>query len=222
MSIKRILAAAAASVVAVSAMAVVANAAITTDLPNCADDGSGNFQIKLKENNENLSGVDLSKVAAFEIVLTWAEDAEWAGGKFITQTGGWDELGAWSTADDGKEFSNAKSGEAIKVNVPSSFNPDNDFVSVTLQNYGVDVKIESLTLLDADGNALNGGEAAPAETESKPEETSSEPAPEESKPEETSNAAPANNVDTGVAGVAAVVGVAAVAAGAVIVAKKRK
>lgn len=224
MNMKRILAAAAASVVAVGAMAVVASAGtITSSLSNFADDGSGNYQVSFLKDGENIAGIDVTKIASFEVTFSWTSE-EWVGGKIITQCDAesWKEIGEWSSAaeDEGKKpFAPVESGKAVKVNVENAFAADSTYVILTVQSYGAEVNIDSVKAFDASGNELTADGAAPEE--SKPEESESKP--EESKTEDSKTDTETKpNVDTGVEGVAAVVGVAAVAAGALVVAKKRK
>ena len=82
------------------------------------------------------------------------------------------------------------------------------------------VEVTSLEVLDASGNALltfdSKGKADKPNL--KAEGGDSTPAPSN----DNNTGTPANNVDTGVEGVAAVVGVAALAAGAVVLSRKRK
>lgn len=219
MSIKRILAAAAASVVAVSAMAVVASAGkITTSLDNVSDDGSGNYQIDLIK-----AGFDFSKMASFDVTFSFETmiDADWVGGAVVTQcdAASWKELGQFCMGGDGtKAFENVESGKAFHVDVADALAADSTYAFITLQSYSnIDINLDNIVVYDAAGTVLydmskgvSGGDSTP---ESKPDESKTEDnKTDENKP----------NVDTGVEGVAAVVGVAAVAAGALVVAKKRK
>lgn len=227
MSIKRILAAAAASVVAVSAMSVIASAGtITSGIENFKDDGSGNYQIPMTKDSENVTGVDVTKIASFELTFSWSGE-DWVGGKVITQCDAesWKEIGEWSSApeDEGKKkFAPVESGKPFKVDVENAFAADSTYVIFTIQSYGAEVNLDAIKVYDASGAVLWEQGSASAPAESKPEESK----PEESKPEESktedSKTESKPNVDTGVEGVAAVVGVAAVAAGALVVAKKRK
>ena len=214
MSIKRILTAAAASVVAVSAMAVVAFADVSPieSAIDLANDGSMNYQLSIMGLD-----VDVSKIASLDVTFSWdttdpfMEGDGVIGGKVITQcdANSWNEVG---------DLTDMKSGEAVHVDVAGAYGADSTWAFITFQNYSPDkITLDKIVLNDADGNVLyTFGADAAAPADSTPEESR----PEESKTDDNNSAS--NNVDTGVEGVAAVLGVAAVAAGAMIVAKKRK
>lgn len=214
MKMKKILASVAASVVAVSAMAVVANAGTVTASIPFKDDGSGNWQLMLKGDSAAVE-VDVTKIASFDLTLTFdvGEDG-WVGGAIILQSDsvGWNQdLGQWENATgNGKAIEGVESGKAIHCEMPVNFSADDTYAAITFQSYGEDVDLTALTAYDADGNKLFALAA-----EEKPDE----------KPTEDPTEKPDDNkepVDTGVEGVAAVFGVAVVAAGAMVVAKKRK
>ncbi len=204
MKMKKILAAAAASVVAVSAMAVVASAAITN--PN---DGTTKYifdaAADLGDKVGDCYGVTVSITAAA------ADLPEGIGGGICANNDPftWTEFG-----NDGSGKAIITDGKTITLKGDSALF-QSDAPQIIIEGWwGSDFSVDGIVYLDKDGNDLKS--AAPAE--STPEESK----PEESKTEESTSAPATNNVETGVEGVAAVVGVAAVAAGALIVAKKRK
>ena len=200
MSIKRILAAATVSVVAVSSMAVVASAGSVT-----VKDNAWWTEVSIFEGNVSdlIGDVDPANVAS----ITFSSDVAFKIGYNGVNGDHWYE------GDGAKEYTLddilLTEDGALKVAISTG-----DGVEYTI-NWTVNLK---------DG----AGAATPDESkpeESKPEESKPEESkPEESKPEEskTEDTTTKPNVDTGVEGVAAVVGVAAVAFGAMVVAKKRK
>ena len=179
MSIKRILAAAAASVVAVSAMAVVASADGFSSSVTISDSTWWTEHIVVDETTGSISDligdVDPANIAS----ITFSSDIDFQVGYNNTE-GSWTqkETASEQVCDD-IDFSEERA--ALKFGISKG-----DGVEYTI-NWTVNLK--------------DGGDAAPADS---------------------NNNTGANNVDTGVEGVAAVLGVAAVAAGAMIVAKKRK
>lgn len=215
MSIKRILAAAAASVVAVSAMSVAAFAGIAN-----ATDSNGNYLVDLIEEGYTVGDV---YGVTFTISGDFAETGVGGGVGFNSASTGWDQH-EWGNADAAKEVTLTEDNKVTfmkdaPVFADTDVTGDNPYAQVWIaQWWGNDATVEKVEVLGKDGAVL----AAGGSTESKPEESKPEESkPEESKPEE-SKPETKPNVDTGVEGVAAVVGVATVAAGALIVAKKRK
>lgn len=103
-------------------------------------------------------------------------------------------------------------------------------MQVALQMWGDDVNFSTFTLneiqaLDADGNVLLTFDSNGKATVGGGSSTPAPSTPDNNAGSDNNNAGtstPANNVDTGVEGVAAVVGVAALAAGAVVLSRKRK
>lgn len=232
MNIKKIIAGAAASALAVSAMAVAASAGtVTSSIGYSADDGSGNFQVFLS--GDAIGGdpynLDPSQIASYDVTLSFeAGEEDWVGGACIIQyeSGGWwTELGTYGTDSDGRTWGNLKSGDTINVALSAAIPADEPSVILTFQNYAGDiaVNIDKIVLKDASGNAiltLPAEAAAPAATEAT--EAATEAASAEVGNTSAAAAADKNNADTGVEGVAAVAGIAIVAAGAVVIAKKRK
>lgn len=230
MNIKKILAAASASVLAVSAMAVVASAGEMTMSEGVpfSDDGSGNYQLMILGDDaiSQAAGLDVTKVASLDLTFTFDDGSDkgevdeegnpvfdWAGGAVVVQSNslGWAQLGAWENAvGNGKEFEGIKSGVPFHVELANKFAADDGYAAVTLQSYGLEVNIAAITLYDDAGAALltlPAAETPPAQT------------PDVTPGDSDGSKAP---VSTGVEGVAAVIGVAVVAGGAMVVAKKRK
>ena len=218
MSIKRILAAASASVVAVSAMAVVASAAEyestytieanASDISFDTEDGGRLIQIQ----------VGHVKAVKFTVEYTTSDGKtgyvlignNWSSENLV-ECNGVSVDGAWNGANIVFPEGVTEEGTTLKFTGEIA-DPAGEF-----ETNGADCQIMVIGV-NSDNiqralikEAAGSGDTTP--DESKPEESK----PEESKPEENKP-----NVDTGVEGVAAVVGVAAVAAGAMIVAKKRK
>lgn len=194
MSIKKIMAAAAVSVAAVSAMAVVASAA----------DFTGTIDIEKGDGWKDIAIV--SKTDDIPKLIGDADPSTVDTIKFTTDgvdfLVGFDGVDGWTQPE---EFTQETTINGSDINWEKS-----DICVKVAHNGAADPVTISWTVTFK--------EAAPAE--STPEETPSESTSEET-PSESAPAAP-GNVDTGVEGVAVVLGVAAVAAGALIVAKKRK
>ncbi len=220
MSIKRILAAAAASVVTVSAMSAVAFAGITN-----ASDANGNYMVDLIE-----EGYTVTDVYGLTVTISgdYADTGVGGGIGFNSASTGWAQH-VWGNADAGKEITLTEDNKVTLLLDAPAFadsdanDPTNPYAQVWIaQWWGNDATVEKVEVLGAGGVVLTANNAAPDDTtpsESTPDDTTpSESTPDENKPEDTNKP----NVDTGVEGVAAVIGVAAVAAGAMIVAKKRK
>lgn len=235
MSIKRILAAAAASVVAAGAMAAVASAATYTETYENTFEAEkinintdGTFWSSIQQGFiEKIDELTITYTTAdgdtgFASILTnWggdeAKDADavaWAGDGFASWTG------AGIALPEGVDY------VGTTITVKAVINNIDDYVAKFIETYpenedGTDMYMYSVGHDDAEVKKIvkaTFAEAAAPDESSTPEDSSSEPAPETPN----DNNGTSNNVDTGVEGVAAVLGVAAVAAGALIVAKKRK
>lgn len=236
MNIKKILAGAVASALAVSALAVSASAAkFSSPLENAADDGNGNFQVfVVKDGTLLYDGVDVTKIASAEVTIAFnATEEDWVGGAIVTQcdANSWNDRGQYATGDEGKAWNNVKSGDTLTVDIgEGSFAADSTYVILTLQNYSeITVLVNNVVFKDASGNVIldvAAGGAAPAQTEAPATEAPAATPAETTAAAATGNTAAASgdkgNADTGVEGVAVVAGLAIVAAGAIVVAKKRK
>lgn len=214
MNMKRILAAAAASVVAVSAMSAAAFA------DKFVNSNSGdNYLFDLIEEGYNVTEVC---GVTFTISGDFAESGIGGGIGFNSATTGWDQTD-WGNADAGKTITITEDNKITilrdaPVFAESDTTGENPYAQVWISKWwGNDATVEGVEVLGAGGTVLSAGNAAPAD----PAPADPAPAASESKTDE-SKTDTKPNVDTGVEGVAAVVGVAAVAAGALIVAKKRK
>ena len=214
MSIKKIMAAAAASVVAVSAMSVAASAVSTNYTVKGEKDGevpaNPGYQLNISQTYED--DIEISDVARVEVDIS--SDTGYVGGNL---SGNLVE-GGWSQQPDFEVTT--ITGEGVETIV---WEPGEELNGILLQIYWINpiyaedgetvegagtATISAIRLLDADGNDLL---AAPAENP-----------PADSTPDSTPDDTSKPNTNTGVEGVAAVVGVAVVAAGAMVVAKKRK
>lgn len=233
MKIKKIAAAIAAAAVAVSTMAISAFA--IKDYP----DG---YTLDLIA-----EGYDVTAVAGFTFKISGDIDSGVGGGVgFNSATTGWDST-EWGNADAGKTI-NASDGEiTVKRDAPvfkesDVTDPTNPYAQIWMQQWwGTDVTIDSVTVLDKDGNALAPA-SAPAETEAETteaapeaenEDVDAEPEEEEEEPEEEAvpdeTEAPAPAVEnattapaTGNTAAASVAAVMAAAGAAAIASKKRK
>lgn len=195
MNMKKILAAASASVLAVSAMSAVAFAAKDYTIDVGFQEGWTEFKV-IDETKGDMAGqikaaFDVDDPTTIESVTFTAND------KVTSWVVGYDAAEWTQTADDelgaGDSYTckniNWEKGDALCIKVGVSASDDDAVITVSVK-------------LKGDAPA----ESTPAES------TPAESTPAESKP----------NTDTGVEGVAAVLGVAVVAAGAMVVAKKRK
>lgn len=202
MNMKKILAAATASVLTVGAMSVVASAKVTN--PN--GDKYGQAGKYVFAAGEDL-GDNISKCTKVIVKIT-VDDAkfaaEGAGGGIATNN----QPFAWV------EFGNKDTGKAIVTDGKTvefdslSFEAGADAQVILEGWWGSDFSVDSISYLDKDGKVLaTAGEKADDNTQT----------PGSSDKDDTKDPVP-----TGVGGVAAVLGVAVVAAGAMIVAKKRK
>lgn len=219
MSIKRILAAAAASVVAVSAMAAVASAdALLTTTVTESSAPTGNIW------EADLSAVDADILGKVETVVATITSTAFVNGGIGGNTvsaGGW--------AQSAEQKNEAAATNDWKWEGVGGLVAEEGTLQVQIwwQNANEDgtastVTIDKVDLLDASGAVLYTFGSAAAPADSTPEESKTEESKTEESKTDDNTSTNANNVDTGVEGVAAVLGVAAVAAGAMIVAKKRK
>ncbi|MCM1165037.1 MAG: hypothetical protein NC299_11305 [Lachnospiraceae bacterium] len=208
MSIKRILAAAAASVVAVSAMATVASAA-TNLLEEPFDVGTG-WDKAAMFSFEQFTDVKVGDVIAVTFTIDTTQDYNLV---YVGEnSNGWSKLKCSSFAEGGLVEKNQEDGHAVVIGdgtVNYTLTADDvdalQFAGLIVKGYGITV------------TAVEVGEAGTV--------TAPTPAPAAADNTATDNnggSTTASNVDTGVGSVAMVVGAAALAAGAMIVAKKRK
>lgn len=214
-----------------AAMAVSVSAALTSDL--FVNDGSGNYQFIIKDQDGNVKvDIDYAEIASFDITFSWEDgDEVWAGGALVIQAdAAWNSLGEWTKGEDAnKPFPNAEPGKPVHAVLSSPIPEDATFVSITVQNYGVDVTVDSLVIYDANGAILydsnsgsTGGDDTTTGDNSTPSDTTSE------TPADTSGTTGADtgnnkgNAHTGVGGVAFAAALAVLAAGGAAIAKSRK
>lgn len=175
MKLKKIIAAVAAAAVAVSTMAFSAFA--IKDYPD------GYVLDLIAE------GYDVTAVAGFTIKISGDIDSGTGGGAgFNSKTTGWDQTD-WANADAGKTI-NASGGEiTVKRDAPvfkesDVTDPTNPYAQIWMQQWwGPDVTIESVTVLDKDGNVLTSATAPAAEEEAAPAEEEEAAAPAEEEEE---------------------------------------
>ena len=216
-----------------AAMAVSVSAALTSDL--FVNDGSGNYQFIIKDQDGNMKvDIDYAEIASFDITFSWEDgDEVWAGGALVIQAdAAWNSLGEWTKGEDAnKPFPNAEPGKPIHAVLSSSIPEDATFVSITVQNYGVDVTVDSLVIYDANGAILydsnsgtSGGDDTSGGDNSTPSDTTSETPADTSGSGNTNTGTGDNkgNAHTGVGGVAFAAALAVLAAGGAAVAKSRK
>lgn len=208
MNMKKILAAASASVLAVSAMSAMASASeLVVDFVEEWTD----FKIidDAKTIQEGLDAIESGlKVEDIESITITANDkvTKWQVG--YDAAAGWTQDGddAARGANDSVTLSdiNWAKGDGLCVKVGVTTSDDDGAFTITVNKKGA-----------------TPAESTPAES-TPAESTPAESTPAESTPAESTPAESKPNTDTGVEGVAAVLGVAVVAAGAMVVAKKRK
>lgn len=187
MKLKKILAAVAAAVVAVSTMAV--NAFAIKDYPD------GYVLDLIAE------GYDVTAVAGFTFKISGDIDSGTGGGVgFNSATTGWDST-EWGNADAGKTI-NASGGEVtIKRDAPvfkesDVTDPKNPYAQIWMQQWwGTDVTIDSVTVLDVDGNALAAGAVAPADDAAPADDTAADEATDDKAAAEADSADLADDDD---------------------------
>ena len=206
MSMKKILAAASASVLAVSAVSVMASADATK------------YTVDYVESWTDFKLIDDADVAG-SVATNLGADTDVKSIKSITVTAhgvtkwqwGYDAAEGWSQCPD---------------DAPLGDGDTYTFENINVEKENLCVKLGVTT---ADDGAYFDVEVKTADAEAPAESAPAESAPAESAPAESTPAADNTNSDatkpnpdSGVEGVAAVLGVAVVAAGAMVVAKKRK
>ena len=201
MSMKKILAAASASVLAVSAVSVMASADATK------------YTVDYVESWTDFKLIDDADVAG-SVATNLGADTDVKSIKSITVTAhgvtkwqwGYDAAEGWSQCPD---------------DAPLGDGDTYTFENINVEKENLCVKLGVTT---ADDGAYFDVEVKTADAEAPAESAPAESAPAESTPaaDNTTSDATKPNPDSGVEGVAAVLGVAVVAAGAMVVAKKRK
>ena len=204
MSMKKIIACTAASVVAASALAVAASAVTITS--DAVVDGQGSYTFGYVDAWYDLKLIDDANPGVISGLLGEGVDpADVESITFTTEGDGkwmvcYDGVEGWTQPDD--DFFNAsKAGDVVTLNA-SDINWEKENLCVKVGINAADEDTGADFVLKWTVNMKDAGTDAPADTDTTTDTTT--------------------NVDTGVEGVAAVLGVAAVAAGAMIVAKKRK
>lgn len=220
MNMKKILAAASASVLAVSALSASAFAAsgkITTTIKGGFVESGDILKIAIQGGDtadSKVPNLDFTKVAGVNVTISYTKaDTEdwWVGGAVVlaSPAAGWKQQD-WKNegAEVGKTEVAVTSGKAVTIKYDASpFAAADEWANISFQNFSdSDYCVEAIDFIDKDGKVL-------ASVSGKADAQ----APGAS--DKGDNKAPVN---TGVGGVAAVLGVAVVAAGAMIVAKKRK
>ncbi len=208
MSIKKIIAAALASVMAVSTLAVSAFAG-SLEIPG-SDTADRNTEFKGKDAiAEFLEGNDPANIESitFKGTGTFSIAYDKADGTWYQNND--DAKNEWTIA--ASEFNWEKEDQCIKFCI---YHADATPDPVTVE-WTFNLKAAETTAAEAAPEATTAAEAAPEAT------TAAEAAPAENN----NAAAPADdkgNADTGIEGVAVVASLAVLAAGAIVVAKKRK
>ena len=228
-----------AGTIAAAAMAVTASAALTSDI--FVDDGSGNYQFIIKDQEGKVVvDIDYASIASFDVTFSWEDsDEAWAGGALVVQAdAAWNSLGEWTKGEaDNKAFPNAEPGKPIHAVLDKAIPEDSTFVSITVQNYGVDVTVDSLVIYDANGSILydsasgstgstggtgNNGNDDNTTTTDNTENSETTPSDTTTNNTTTANTENKGNANTGVAGIAVAAGLAVLAAGGAAVASRRK
>lgn len=222
MNMKKILAAASASVLAVSALSASAFAAsgkITTTIKGGFVESGDILKITIQGGDtadSKVPNLDFTQVAGVNVTISYTKtDAEdwWVGGSvvFASTAAGWKQQD-WKNegAELGKTEVAVTSGKAATIKLDASpFASSDEWANIAFQNFSDnDYCVEAIDFLDKDGKVL-------ATVSGKTDDNTQTPGGSDKN--DTKDPVP-----TGVGGVAAVLGVAVVAAGAMIVAKKRK
>ena len=159
MKLKRIIASLAAAAVAVSMTAVNAFAAITNAN---APDGSGIYFYEF-----NSSQYDPAAVYGFKAQLSGdyiGETGAGGGMVFNSASDNWNQH-EWGNEGSGKEVTTTEDGVLTILLSSPAFTADDQWAQCAIsQFWGGDFAVDSITLLDKDGNALAPKTAAPAET----------------------------------------------------------
>ena len=174
MKLKKILAAVAAAAVAVSTMAITAFAGLTNYPDGCTIDLIAD-------------GYNVMDVYGFTFNISGSVDDGVGGGVgFNSASTGW-ESHEWGNTDSGKEILITDGKVTLLKDAPvfketDVTDPTNPYAQVWMQHWwGVDVTVDSVDILGADGVVLTPA-AAPAETEAEttePEAEATEAATEE-------------------------------------------
>ena len=204
MKLRNLLASVAACAIAVSAMAISASAAITN--PN-TDEGKYAYDVLA-----NLpAGCAVTDVYGAEFTFTGFDEAAGTGGGFVWNSSSinWDQV-EWGDAGSGKPLTFTADNLTVRrLEDAPIFAADDEYAQVVIaqwDGWGVDITINSVTLLDQNGNAL---QAAP---------TTDAPAGDNDSTNTTTNS---NGTQTGDAGIALAVAGLAVAGAAAYVARKK-
>lgn len=159
MKLKKIIAGIAAAAVAVSMTAVNAFAAITNAN---AEDGGGNYVLDAKA-----AGYDLSAIYGFRAQLSgdYIGDTGCGGAMvFNSENGGWDQH-EWGNDGANKEITTTEDGVITLLKTSPAFTASEGWAQCVIAQYwGGNFAVDSITLLDKNGNALSPN-AAPAVTE---------------------------------------------------------
>ena len=197
MKLKKIFAAVAATAVAISAMAVNAFALATTDYVEISE-GKGTIFLVADDGKPQWAvdaGVDVTTVYGVKFNVSFdsgevANDSVWIGGGIgaNSPSTGWEQH-EWGRS--GKEVTcDLTNGTITWMDTEPVFKADDKNVQFWLQTWGGKVTVNSIDVLDKDGNVIVGNEPAPAEEEAATDEAAPEETAEEAD-EATADAADA-------------------------------
>lgn len=226
MKIKSVLASVAACAIAVSAMAISAAAEVTNGNAT-GDDGKKFWMYDVKENAS-----DITQVYGFELKITAANpelpDGMGGGLGMNSNSFGWKSV-EWGNPGSGKDVEFDAENWTVKYVADKAFAADDEYAQVWLQNWwGSELTVDSVKLLDQNGNEIGGAAqdpeetTAPEETQAPTEETKAADDNADSKADDTTGKQDQPGTKTGDAGVAVAVAGLSLAGAAAFVARKRK
>lgn len=213
MKMRKLLACVATCAIAASALGISCFAAIT----NATNEGKYIVDVTkiLPE------GCKLEDVYGAEFKFSGYDEKAGTGGGFVfsTKSNNWNQI-EWGNEDAKKPISfKADDLTVRRMETTPFFNESEEYNQIAIvqwDGWGVDITIDSIVLLDKDGNALKA--AAPAETTAAPAVTTAAPAATTAAPAAKTESTSAK---TGVEGVAAVAAVLAVAGAAAVISRKK-
>ncbi|MDE6579396.1 MAG: hypothetical protein K2K41_02565 [Ruminiclostridium sp.] len=235
MNMKKIVAAAVASVMAVSTMAIAASADVTavtfkdeTGKATLGDSSKGeNTRIQWLASDLIPEGVSVDEVYGFAINVdvSACDPSAGFGGTVIFSV----ESKNWNTTGGDWNNETLKDGAIVRLETEPFFSAadlEGEWQNVVIDAYwgSGEVVVKSVDALDKHGNALTAGAETPADT------TAADETPTDTTAPDNTPAPGANDgqgdgkepANTGIEGVAVVAGLAVLATGAIVVAKKRK
>lgn len=162
MKIKSVLASVAACALAVSAMALTAAAEVTNGAET-GNDGKKFWSFDVKSNT-----ADVTKVYGFEVKVTPADaampDGMGGGMGLNSESTGWKSV-EWGNPDSGKAVIVDTTNWTLRYINDTAFTSTDTYAQVWVQSWwGCDLTVDSVKLLDKDGNEVAQGAPASSTT----------------------------------------------------------